>query len=44
MLAADIPYGEILPLGVRNVFRSVARRRTIGEGIEFSKEKPKGGQ
>ena len=42
MLAADIAYGEILPPGVRTVFRSVARRRTIGEGIEFAKRKPEG--
>ena len=40
MLAADIPYGDILPLGVRTVFRSVARRRTIGEGVEFAKKEP----
>jgi flavin-dependent dehydrogenase len=43
MLAADIAYGEILPPGVRTVFRSVARRRTIGEGIEFAKRKPETG-
>ena len=40
MLAADIAYGEILPPGVRTVFRSVARRRTIGEGVEFAKKEP----
>ena len=40
MLAADIPYGDILPPGVRTVFRSVARRRTIGEGVEFAKKEP----
>ena len=44
MLAADIAYRDILPPGVRTVFRSVARRRTIGEGIEFSKGKPEGGE